>query len=329
MIVLLKYIFFYITCIHFFQHFAFQLCDLFTSLDAIKYFENSREFTEFGLLLQKWSILKDLVRILAIPYKATIEMQRHDLTLPDAYGSWLKMELHLENKGKRATKTGLEKLLVKALRERKQRHAIFDNPLMKAALYLDPRFRRQITRDHESTDTAKETLLTVSRRLIALSEITRTDTSNPSTEERVSSDDDSFDAQKAFDEYFNRTTAIESNYHSDFEASLDIFDPPVMPISASVLEYWHKSYDEHSKLLFDVAMAILAIPPTEVAIERDFSTLRFILNDLRTNLSPKTLENILTINLNKSLYLQINEMEISKLEKSHPALRDNVNVDEI
>lgn len=103
-----------------------------------------------------------------------------------------------------------------------------------------------------------------------------------------------------------------------------------MPIYAFVLEYWHNSYDQqHSRLLFDVSMAILAIPPTEVAIERDFSTLRIILSDLRTNLSPQTLEDILTINLNRSLYLQINEIELSELEKSHPTLRHNVNAEAI
>lgn len=270
-------------------------------------------------------MLREIVHILAIPYKATIELQRYDLSLSDAYGSWLKMELHLKNKQRRATRTGLENKLLVALSERKNRHRIFKNPLMKAALYLDPRFRRLITISHEDTDEAKETLRSISNRLIVLSEGRLSDNMNQSNES-----DDSFDAQKEFDRYFNRTAPVDSNIQSDFEAVLDSYDPPPMKIDASLLKYWHDSYDQqHSKLLFDVAMAILAVPPTEVAIERDFSHLKIILSDLRTNLSPQTLENILTINLNKDLYLQINENDVNELEKTHPASRDKSNAETV
>lgn len=300
-----------------------------TSLDAIKHFEDSPTFKEFGLLLKKWPMLKEIVHILAIPYKTTIELQRHDLTLSDAYGSWLKMELHLKSKQRRVTKTRLETKLLVALSERKKRHRIFENPLMKAALYLDPRFRRQITMSHEDTDEAKETLRSVSNRLTALSEEILSDNMNQSNESRNSSND-SFDAQKEFDRYFNRMAPVNSNIQSDFETALDLFDPPPLKIDASILEYWHTSYDQQdSKLLFDVAMAILAIPPTEVAIERDFSRLKLILSDLRTNLSPQTLENILTINLNSDLYLQINENDINELEKDYPASRDKSNAETV
>lgn len=292
----------------------FQLRDLVNSLDAIKHYENSREFTEFGLLLKKFPIVKEIVRTLAIAYNATIELQRRDLSLSDAYGSWLKMELHLKNKQKRTSKTSLESKLLAALEQRKKHHKIFENPLMKAALYLDPRFRQQITRSQEDVNEAKEILLSVSRRLTALSEDKPTEDMNQSTESNNSSND-SFDAQKAFDQYLNRTVNVESVVHNDFELSLDLFDPPPMPIDASILNYWHTTYDKQdSKMLFDVAMVILAIPPTEVDIERDFSTLRFILSDLRTSLSAQTLENILTINLNRTLYLEINEKDVSELE---------------
>lgn len=211
----------------------FQLCDVFTSRGAIKHFEDSRQFTEFGLLLKKWSMLREIIHILAVPYKATIEMQRHDLSLSDAFGSWLKMELHLQNKQRRVTRTGLETKLLVALSERKRRHRIFGNSLMKAALYLDPRFRRQITTSQVDTNEAKQTLLTIAHRLSVLSEERLTDNMNQSNGSRNSSDD-SFDAQKEFDRYFNRTAPVNSDIQSDFEATLDLFDPTPMKIDSSV-----------------------------------------------------------------------------------------------
>lgn len=255
--------------------FSFQLYDLFHAHDVMKHFEHSKEFDEFGLLLKKWAILKELVRILAIPYEATVELQRRDLTLSDTYGIFIKMELHLESKTRRPSKSGLEFKLLDKLKDRKQ--TIFSNQLMKAALFLDPRFRRQITRSSDDTEEAKQVLLALSRRLIVLSESLAADNMNHTTESANTSDDN-FDAQKAFEQYYNTTNNNDCTVNqSDIEAILDSFDPPPLTLNASVLDYWHSSdHKQHSQSLFDVAMAIFAVPPTEVDIERDFSTLKFI-----------------------------------------------------
>lgn len=291
----------------------------------IKHLEHSTDFDEFALLLKKWPILKELVRILAIPYQATIELQRRDLTLSDTYGVWITMELHLKSKQKRATRTGLETKLLSALEAQKEKHAIFTNPLMKAALFLDPRFRQQITRCSDDMEAAKTVLMSISRRLTLLSENQVADNMNQSTES-MNSSGDSFDAQKEFDMYCKQTTDadVNRNVNSDIEAILGSFNPPPMSLNASVLAYWHSSYDkEYSLMLYDIATAVLAIAPTEVQIERDLSALKFILSDLRCRLSKQTLEDILTINLNKKLYLDVNESDVIELEKLYPPVKYN------
>lgn len=50
--------------------------------------------------------------------------------------------------------------------------------------------------------------------------------------------------------------------------------------------------------LYEIAMVILAVPTTQVSVERTFSTLKLILSDLRSSLSDKTLQNILLVKLN-------------------------------
>ncbi|XP_046803086.1 uncharacterized protein LOC124419016 [Lucilia cuprina] len=67
-----------------------------------------------------------------------------------------------------------------------------------------------------------------------------------------------------------------------------------------VLDYWNKrkSLDEE---LFILSNIIFGVPPTQVTIERAFSSLRIILSESRNRLSPETLENILLVKLNPAL----------------------------
>lgn len=70
-----------------------------------------------------------------------------------------------------------------------------------------------------------------------------------------------------------------------------------------------KNYEQ----LCEVAMVIFSILPTEVQIERDFSSFSHIFSNRRYNLHSKILENILLINLNKSLFIEVNEEEVEEL----------------
>lgn len=256
-----------------------------------------------------------MVRILSIPYKATVELQRRDLTLSDAYASWLKMELHLESKKKRATLTKFETYLIQALEKKKVEYNLFTNSLTKAALFLDPRFHRNIVRNERDMIEVKNILLTLSRRLILLSEEEANENTNNSIQSTNSSDS-SFDVQEAFD---NLNNTVTPNIHSDFEAIIDAFSPTSMKLDAFVLKYWCDRKD--SQMLYDVAMTIFAIPPTEVDIERNFSALKNILTDLRSSLAPKTLEDILSIFLNREIYLDVNNKVVIDLEKEFPPLK--------
>ena len=55
--------------------------------------------------------------------------------------------------------------------------------------------------------------------------------------------------------------------------------------------------------LQQAAFAILSVPCTQVSVERTFSTLKFILSDLRASIDPDLLEDILLINLNNLTYI--------------------------
>lgn len=272
-------------------------------------------YAAFPLLWQKWRTLDELIYILKIPYNATISLQRRDFTLSDTFGIWIGVKLHLKKVvDAKISKTKLDITMLNKLDSRNE--CIFEHPAMKAAIYLDPRYRRVVTQSQTSVDAAKVFLLSLHRRL----EFLKNRSANEiATETDLSGDlNDSFgiefDREAAMNEFLGHTSQnIKSQSCSDFEAELDLFDPPVMGINDSVLEFWTNNNTD--VMLRDVALAVYAIPPTETEVERDFSALKFIFSDLRSGLSNKTLENILCIHLNKDIYLTVNEREINKLQK--------------
>lgn len=102
--------------------------------------------------------------MLKIPFRATIALQKQDLTLTDAFGIWIKMKIHFEICNKRAFfKTNLSKHLLNAFEKRKQN--VFSNPFMKSALFLDPRYRGEILKNREAIEEAKRTLVKLWHRI--------------------------------------------------------------------------------------------------------------------------------------------------------------------
>lgn len=96
----------------------------------------------------------------------------------------------------------------------------------------------------------------------------------------------------------------------DIENEIRLFQPHKhLPSDASVIEFWN-SMREKNVRLYELAMAIYAIPPTEVQIERDFSKLEFIFSQRRQFLSSDLLEAILLIHLNKDIFFRIKEEEL-------------------
>lgn len=62
-----------------------------------------------------------------------------------------------------------------------------------------------------------------------------------------------------------------------------------------VLQFWHNHTEKELK---SIAEIVLAAPATQVSVERAFSTLKFILSDLRASVDEDLLEDILLLNLN-------------------------------
>lgn len=98
-------------------------------------------------------------------------------------------------------------------------------------------------------------------------------------------DDDSADEDVDLQDDVQAAILAIRNYNE--KKSLDI----------DVIQYWYnKRFSDPT--LSKLALIVHAVPATEVSCERCFSTLKFILNDYRTNIRSDTLADLMLIKLN-------------------------------
>lgn len=155
------------------------------------------------LLIHKWQILREIVYILQIPLRATVAVQKHDLTLSDAFGIWTKMQIHLVACARKTSyKTSLANHLLDAVIQRKE--AIYSNPFMTCAIFLDPRYRNQITSNETKVEESKRMLVDLWNR--SNYGIERDGIQNHSGSSDISLD---FDADTAFDAYLRGNQSVD------------------------------------------------------------------------------------------------------------------------
>lgn len=252
-------------------------------------------------------MLREITYILQIPLRATIALQKHDLTLSDVYGIWMKLQLHLQACMKRGSyKTSLAKHLLNAITDRK--NIIFKNPFMGCALFLDPRFRSQL--DEQKVQESKQMMCNIWQRISLTNEQGKV---NSSTSD-ISFE---FDEQAALDQHLQRKDSEMCNNTSqhNIEFLLDLFDPEPLPTDVSILKFWESAKNKYPEL-HKLAMVIYSIPPTEVQIERDFSRLNYIFTNRRCNLQSERLEDIMIININPEVFHSVQSEElIEQIEK--------------
>lgn len=232
--------------------------------------------------------------------------------------------------------TNLAKGIIDAMIKRKA--ALFDNPIMVAALFLDPRYRSEICQDENKVLLAKATLGNIWEKAKAIHQ--GISVANDETDEPLvisDTDDQCLDEELNLAVLFDRLDKkykaedglesdeidkyVQSNDDFFFKSKYDImllcenFNPlNRLKSGSSVVEFWETQIAAHPELHF-LATIIYAINPTEVEIERDFSGLGHIFNEKRCNLSESLLADTLLLHLNSELFKIITKKHIDELDK--------------
>lgn len=246
-----------------------------------------------------------MLTVLQIPYDATVAMQTKAYTLSDFYGSWLTIVRRLKKlAGAPGQNTEFAQSLLTKMEARES--SLINTELMKCAVYLDKRY--DITLTDEDTRIAENFLEEFFENL-----------KKESPEENLdASDEDSFEqacvaAGHAKIRRVDSITNQEEKSFAEIIASYGKIDRQHR--TTDILAFWQEQKYLHPEM-HQLAAIIHAIPPTQCTVERSFSAMGYIFDCRRSRLSPKMLENILLINLNRDKADEINNRDLAKLELS-------------
>lgn len=267
-------------------------------LELREFCENlSRANSTFIISNETWKNITEFHQGLKIVAEKMLTFQRANLTLSDAYGEWID----LKGKLKCITKTSFVKKLIESMEEREK--TLFDNALVSASVSLDPRL--QLLLSPEQKIVAATFLRTLNEKIHGISQPSSTVSSqiesSSSTEAANSSDDGGLESILRLAEMNNENNNLPQPDHR-LTIEIELFQKlKRVPFETKIHEFWHESRKKYP-ILYDLACIVMAVPPTEVSVERNFSKLNFILNRFRCRLSDKELKKFLFLSLNSDLF---------------------------
>jgi hypothetical protein len=241
----------------------------------------------FGVLNRKlivtsseFDLAKNLAKTLDPANKATKKFQHGQLMLPDMYFIWLEC-FHTVS----SPKTEESELLKLKLDSRVD---LLQNKCLKAVTYMDPRLKSIVSEEERRSN---RTFLETFYNLINNVEKDNETDGYVEPNNSLSTTDDPFELFLQTQENLqqnneNEPITVEFN---KFESVIRIRETDFR-----IFEYWYSIKKEYPKML-KIAKTLLATPATQVSVERLFSTLAFVVNSNRSNLSKELISDIMLV----------------------------------
>lgn len=258
------------------------------------------------LLLRKLSIIKEMVESLKIKHEATVLSQKADFSLTEFYKCWIITKLKLQTCINQSSKTNLNANLLKSMLKREDK--LLDNSLMKCAMLLDPRFCDEI--EGNQLIQTKEMLADIWKSMKPTRNVQENEP-NTSENNGMASSADIFQSYMRNKGKQRQTILQNATTNDDILRSVDLFieqegsAEQSIDDDLSILKFWETKKKGYP-ILYEIAMVIFGIAPTEVTVERMFSVFGYIFNDYRSGLSQRLLEDMLIICLNPELFDEVN-----------------------
>ncbi|XP_055605384.1 uncharacterized protein LOC129753579 [Uranotaenia lowii] len=253
------------------------------------------QFKELDLS-EHWDFIHNYKNALKPLYISTKEMQAKHLSLGDFYIQWLRCLMEV----KLLTTNELAKSLIISLTTRLQQ--LKNNVVFKAALLIDPRFNylSSAVLTPGEKEPIRNFIIATSQRIRSFKPVESVTVKAPEPEpDTVSPNLDDF-----MSDLFGGVPPLTMNDNqnqNNFIKQLNGLDlENHQNHRYDVWKHWQDRINSHPELA-EVALAIMAVPATQVSVERSFSALALVLSPARTNLSAKNLENILLVKLNSEL----------------------------
>lgn len=257
-----------------------------------KYIENLAK-TDSAYELD-WDLLNEMGASLNFVANAMTALQRQDIMLSDVYAQWLLSMDQLQELG-----THFSQALLTAIRTRFSNIFNTNCEPMLACIWLDPRY--QLTLTTEEKVVAKRHLICLYERLSKMEE----EEHNAGTATELIDNEEN--------ECESRLEKIMRSYEKEANANgraievreiLDSFDNMErLPTRTDPRKYW-KDRKMSAPQIYSLSKIIFAVPGSQAAVERNFSTLNRTLTKFRSRLSDDTLERILFMSCNRALFTE-------------------------
>lgn len=245
-----------------------------------------------------WNKLPMIVEVMKVMADQMTYLQTENITMSDAYGAWLEVEGRL----KKMTKCPLAVILLEKIIFRMADKNIVENDVMRAALFMDPRFKNLLTTVQKQKAESHLVYLhqkqNLKRGRDVIPEIL--------TEDFQTSEDNISD--NVLEQILReREISLQDMNVNQLESSCDTLLAEIEKFKVigrihagkSVITFWESMKFKFPRM-YELAKTVL-----EVSVERNFSTLDFVLNKRRTRLTDCNLEMLLLIKLNKNMFYEV------------------------
>lgn len=245
-----------------------------------------------------WTEITTITKILEPVNAATISLQKQNLTIGDFYITWTSCRNKIQ-----AINHPFAKNLHHAMQEREKK--LLQNDIVLEGIFLDRRLNLILNIDQ--CNKAKSLLRESYQQLQKIRQGTFVSAETQSAETNVPNNfvqpSTSSAALSSLEEILLTAERLRGSHRqlSSFEAFLyEIISAPRLSLQENIISHWNC----RSVISSDISMlanTILAAPATQVSVERLFSSLKFILNPLRSNLSNVFLKDLMFVRENKDL----------------------------
>ena len=273
--------------------------DMLDSVAEKKSFLNQIGLANESLLLldEDWEKISDVTEALKPLREATCALQLKNLTAGEFLAQWIKCKVILE----RSTAVTAP-LFLQAMEKRES--SVLSNPAFLSAVYLDKRYNVLLTEKQNELSQIHllglwKKIQMISSTLSVADSLSAKENSfaNGGSDGEADSDSDSVDIVehllRANDE---KKAANTANKETEVAEHLKMFAKGSrISKSECIFQWWHYQQESIIKKLAEVA---IALPVTQASVERTFSGLRYILNDLRLGLKEDIVDAIMLLRCN-------------------------------
>lgn len=240
----------------------------------------------------EWILIDQIIEILVHPFILTAKLQSTKYTIADFYADWVRFDMVLR---KNTYSFYLPHTLRAAMN--KWQPVFTKNDCVLGTIYLS---RYQALLNDEEKQAAITYLITLSSMLEKMKNNPFTNNNSINGAPAPAHSDESEDE---FEEMLYNKEQETSNISRDILNAITSYKPERRleeSTKTSTLEYW-KILKYKYPLLYEMACVLNGVPATQTSVESNFSALSYVFNKFRTQLSAKTLENILLLRVNKFL----------------------------